>query len=583
MNDQSNKALEKKKAREQALAIERQNIMGMTPEKALEAILDHPYPVTLVQSFAEEDLYLLMHAIGPDDALPMLGLASNEQWQYLLDMEEWTRDRMDIHATTQWLDRLLKADPDRFTHWIVHDQRASFEYYLYRNIELHIREYEQDPAEIGDGFFSEDNTHYLRLRKYPQEIKDAESRQKERDTFLLDLLKRISVYDFPAYQQMLLGSSVVIPAEAEEEMLRLRSARLAEKGFLPFDDAVGIYQPLSVSDLYRRGRKSQSFDTRRVETYPLPIDGPRADKSANLFARTLVRIQDQPTLQRLESEFAALCNQMIAADQQKVREKAALSQVVEKVGAYISIGLETVAEQATDDDPYRSANLIQDYLLADIFRVGFGRGLQLKWKADRWRQASWFAGKGLPLGFWGEAWLGVLGGLLLKRPLFYDNYVTGALYRDFATLDDIHQTEQVLAQIIAFDDLLSLMEIDISASSSAGFLTYQNLLLTLWANRYLSVPGDGKTPRPLSLNQFRDFFQILWKSGAQPRQIKDAMREHFLGWLAERCALTAFEIAERMGPALEVLFAEIETELGPVDLENLDPRYIFLFLFKRPD
>ena len=120
MNDQSNKALEKKKAREQALALERQNIMGMTPEKALEAILDHPYPVTLVQSFAEEDLYLLMHAIGPDDALPMLGLASNEQWQYLLDMEEWTRDRMDIHATTQWLDRLLKADPEQPIRNVTH-------------------------------------------------------------------------------------------------------------------------------------------------------------------------------------------------------------------------------------------------------------------------------------------------------------------------------------------------------------------------------------------------------------------------------------------------------------------------------
>ena len=45
---------------------------------------------------------------------------------------------------------------------------------------------------------------------------------------------------------MLPGSmaSVVIPAEAEEEAFRQRNVRLAEKGLLPFEEAVGIYQPL---------------------------------------------------------------------------------------------------------------------------------------------------------------------------------------------------------------------------------------------------------------------------------------------------------------------------------------------------
>ena len=73
-----------RKNRELKLAAERRRILSLTPEQALDAIAENPLPVTLVQSFSEEDLYFLVHHIGPDDALPILGLASNDQWEYLV-------------------------------------------------------------------------------------------------------------------------------------------------------------------------------------------------------------------------------------------------------------------------------------------------------------------------------------------------------------------------------------------------------------------------------------------------------------------------------------------------------------------
>jgi hypothetical protein len=51
-----------------------------------------------------------------------------------------------------------------------------------------------------------------------------------------------------------------------------------------------------------------------------------------------------------------------------------------------------------------------------------------------------------------------------------------------------------------------------------------------------------------------------------------------LSWLAEQSGLATFEISERMGPALEALFTLVENELGAVKVEDLDPRYIQLFL-----
>ena len=582
MNIEHPKVSDLHKTRQTTLAAERQKLLALSPEAALDAIADHPYPVTLVQSLTEEDLYLLMHTIGPDDALPVLALASNAQWEYVLDMEVWSRDRMDQRAMTQWFSRLLKADPDRFTHWITKDKLDELEYYFFRNIEVVIREYEQDPAELDEAFFSEDQTHYARLRKLPTPGAQDKQFEEERNLLLNDLMKRLAVFDYTRYIGLLLGSTAVIPAEAEEELWRLRNVRLAEKGFLPYDEAIGIYQPLNVADLLKRGRKARQHSGRPVESYPLLADRLKAPQAANRFVKTLARLQDQSTLQRLQSEFAGLCNQVIAADQQQIREKGALAQVVKKAGDYISIGLEKIADAAPVEDPYADANLIQTYLLSDLFRVGFGCALALKWKAESWHRTSWSLRAGLPLGFWGEEWFGLLGGLLLKKPLFFDNYVTGKLYREFATLSDIHKTGQMLAEITAFDDLLALMGIDPGAFKAYGYLTFQNLILTLWANHHLKLPGSDLNARPLTLEEFRLLFEALWQDDVVPRRISNAVREDFLGWLAGRSALAANAISERMGTALERLFAEIESELGSVDTRDLDPRYIRLFLFQGP-
>jgi len=577
MNDTVKSPKSKKDENAEALALDRRKILAMTPEKALEAIADHPYPVTLVQSMAEEDLYFLVHHIGPDDALPVLGLASNQQWEFLTDMEGWREDRMDPHSMTQWLQRLLKADADRFTHWITGEKKEDFAFYLYRNIAVHIREYDQDPGEIGDDFFSEDGVHYVRLHPYPEEQKQL---QEKRDNFLTDLLRRISVFDYTTHRNLLLESISLIPAEAEEELYRLRNVRLAEKGLIPLEEAVGVYQPLKPADLAARRRKPGRFAGRIVDTYPLHIEPHRHTVESNLFARTLTQIHDTAALQQLQAEFAGLCNQVIAADQKKVRERETLEEVVQKVTGYISIGLERLTAEDDGSRPYACADLVLSHMLADIFRVGYGCALDLKWKAGKWQHTAWFTGRGLPLGFWGESRMGVLGGLLIKKPLFYNDLGAGPLYREFRTMAEIVHTEAILNTIIAFDDLLGLMDIEPGPAASTGFLTCQNLILTLWANHHLALPETGKRPIPLSLDQFRRFFQELWVAGPAPRRISDTMRELFLGWLAQRSGLTTFEIAERMAPALEQVFQAVEEELGAVQSKDLDPRFIQMFLLR---
>ncbi len=58
------------------------------------------------------------------------------------------------------------------------------------------------------------------------------------------------------------------------------------------------------------------------------------------------------------------------------------------------------------------------------------------------------------------------------------------------------------------------------------------------------------------------------------------MKDHFIDWLAADTGLEGFEITERLGKTFENLFAEIESELGPVAAKDLDPRYIQMFLLE---
>ena len=49
MSENNVKSLETRGAREKALAADRRRILALPPEKALDAVLDHSFPVTLVQ------------------------------------------------------------------------------------------------------------------------------------------------------------------------------------------------------------------------------------------------------------------------------------------------------------------------------------------------------------------------------------------------------------------------------------------------------------------------------------------------------------------------------------------------------
>ncbi|MFP4445524.1 MAG: DUF6178 family protein [Desulfosudaceae bacterium] len=554
----------------------------LPPAKALDFILSSPDAPAIVHAMAEQDFHCLVNEIGPGDSLELLALATDSQWEHILDIEAWQEERIAVAPVIYWFDLLLQADADRFIRWMMTDKRDFLELFLYYNVESGIREEDQDPSEFADDFFTFDDLFYLRFLNQNREVLPPDEKAAEyRDQVLHGFLKRIAGGDDPEpFRNLLFHTAAVLPAEAEEEAYRRRNVRLAEKGFLPFDEAVGIYQP--VSDR-RPLPKRRELPGPLAANLPVPLAPVTAMDQAALFARALVRVDSGEILRDLQLELAALCNRLAVADQVIIRERQSLGGLVRKACGYIGLGLDELAGRDRDGemDPDRAAGVLKTYFLADIFRLGYNRPVAIKQRADRWYRQSWFRQIGLPVSFWGDTSQAVLSGLLVKRPLFYDVHLDGGSYREFETPADLAEAAETLERIMTVDDLLSQTQVD-PTPVSLDVLTYKNLLLTLWARDCLGMPPVADF---IEMDDFRTFYADLLSSTpaakevpADGHRITDAWKQMFLDWLSVMTGISTYNISQSAGKVLNDLFAEIEDTFGWVAPADLDPRYVELFL-----
>ena len=87
-------------ARLRGLRKEHERLLSLAPEAALEYLVSEKSTIAIVHAFPPEDLHLLVRDIGAQEALPLLAMASNRQWEYILDIETWHKDRVDFSAAT---------------------------------------------------------------------------------------------------------------------------------------------------------------------------------------------------------------------------------------------------------------------------------------------------------------------------------------------------------------------------------------------------------------------------------------------------------------------------------------------------
>ncbi len=525
----------------------------------LERILGERNPRKVVEELSPGDLFWLIKKIGSDDSLPLLELATQEQWQYLLDMEIWDRDEVNVGEALAWLRRLFESDSRRTIAWMLGEGSALTYYILQKGLEVMVREEDDNEIEIPEGFFTHEGVLYLRAP------------DTEFEPFLRELTGAIAAASLPAYQTLMSSVASVIPSELEHGMSRMRNVRLAEQGFLPFDEAISIYSPLSPEQINLPGQPAAVVDIGvsdedRALVPFLPLhEGPQG----SFVQEALGAVKDPLLLERLRLEFAGLANQLASVEGLARVELGDLVRTTRKAAGYLNIAL----EEMTGRDSARAGDLLASNSLASIFRVGFGIVLRVKRVAETWLRMSWFRRNGFAYGFWGDERGSLLSGLLLKKPLLYTGLQEGELYRDFAGADDLTGASRALMGLIALDGLMDAVTKGNPLppeDSGREDLTCFHFLFTLWARRQLGIePGFA----PIGPEQARAFFEILREGETAPPYRMAPFREVFIEDMMGFASALPEDLRAALREELSSIWEEFRSEYEEVPPADTDMKH----------
>jgi uncharacterized protein DUF6178 len=532
-------------------------VYPLSGQMVLDRVLREDNPRELIHGLPHEDFYWLVKKVGDNDCLTLLEMASQAQWQYLLDMELWTKDRLNQDRASQWLERLKQAGPDKLAMWLFGEGQAFAYFYFFKSIQVVIKE-EEEVLKPDEDFIAFDGVFYFRVL------------DKRHAETIEDILRAMAEYDLELYHGVLLGLAGVLPAEMEEDMYRIRNIRLAEHGFLPFEEALSIYAPLDAGTIsaVEPGENAHIF-TDETGRSLVPLSPLYHAGGPNLLMEAFSRITDSILLDRIRLEFAGLCNHILSADGIMADDLEVLIKTCRKAAGYLNITLEKLC----GEDLASAERLLRDHSLVSVFRVGFGLALKLKWKAETWLKKSWFHVHDLEFGFWGEDWGGTLTGLLADKPRFYVGLKEGEGYKNFEELDELDACGRLINRLRVLDRLLGrltgLYPLDEGVIQSPG-LTFQQLLFNIWARQLLKLEPCFSS---ISLAQAREFFgHIRVGKEVPPYRISEFKQDFVLDFMALDSSLEAEE-AETLKETLSLIWEEFGEEYQWVSTSDLDGRF----------
>jgi len=540
-----------------------QSLYPLSGNQLIARILKEPDPQKAVRHMAGDDFYWLLKQLDQDEnAVLLLELASEQQWQYVLDLELWEADRLNMPRTFEWLHKLQQAAPERLTRWLFSDGQSLAFYSLFKGIVVKIQD-PDDPLDLEDGFITFDGVYYIQVR------------QGEYKRTIEGILKTMAHTDQLRYQALLLGLAGVLPAELEEEMYRMKNVRLAEHGFLPLEEALPIYAPLDPEALKRDGDSKPGMPPEE-EVFDLSPYMPfYAAMGKNLLTRAIRRITEPREQDRMRLEFAGLCNQVLSADQQLAADADTLKQTCRKAGGYVNLTLEKLCHE----DASAAEALLRANPLRHLFRVGFGLALKLKWEAERWLRENWFLENHMGYGFWPDDWAGTLTGLVKEKPLVFAPEKADEPYRDFEYAQDLEHARNVLHRMIALDRLFLQLtgSYPLPTANETSQFKYDQLLLTFWARALL----DQKPAfAPVSASQMDRLFELLRQNEAGPPFEMPGYEAVFVRDFTAYVSDQSSEIQSALEDALTRLWEAFQEEYRWVPTEALDSRFCSYLLVR---
>ncbi|HXG19721.1 MAG TPA: DUF6178 family protein [Methylomirabilota bacterium] len=514
--------------------------------------------LALTRALSSEKLFYTLKEIGLADAVDLLALASPEQVRDMMDLDCWRKDMLDDRRVATWLMLLDEAGSGKLAEWALHADIELLVLLVKRHFEI-IRksDVEEDPDFDQSQYFTFDDQYLLRFIG-------------EEEPILSLVLERLRVLDYENYKQVLEWSLLELESSLEEEALRWRNARLADRGYPDYEEAREAFRVVAPASLslarYRRAGVEKVRYAADEELIPADHALMLLDVRESLLVRSLAALPAE-YVEQIGHELAILTNKVVVAEACDPGEVAEVRKCVEAVHDYINIGLEYFTHTEKQD----AARLLQETSLSPFFQTGVSLVLRLPQRArdlgsvlQRQVGAAWAELLDSPFR---ETYAGVR----RRPPVFFRGLETAGeiFFRRFRTLAEVERVEALLDQMPVWFAVLQRWRMlpEDCGAKGVSLAALWNTMLVHWVSR-----GQVEV-RPLTRAELSAFQKRL-------RDVPhDVARERFLSFAAAHLSLAAEETAALR--ALDTFAFEKLEETLATDLESADVRFIEGVLVER--
>ena len=421
--------------------------------KRLDYFLELAATSDFVGELATEELFLLIHDIGKEDAYPLLAHATQEQLQGLVDLDAWQKDSLVPARWLEWLDLALAVDMDTAVRFIEAQDDETLEWLFIQGVTIHGRDL--DPSDVPDELQvvgSPDGLYWLTF-EHDHELADR----------IPQMMKLMWAADPDRARLIFDQARFDLPSSVEEYMLQFRGGRIRDLGFEPPSDAPAVFARVDARAL-RADVRSKLLDRPRVGN--IDIGGVAEDLVLRgitpppLLGDALDRLDDDSRAAFGEA-FTFLVNRVFMALTGDPSQVEDLPAAARHAAAILNLGLEYVADEHVET----AAGVLERVWPVEVFQAGHSLVHELSLRARRLQRRAG-ATRGLTL--FGAPIDETLHGLALPRPLLFTGLSDEARvdFEPFSRLAELARADVLVADA---DAVLSFFETQLGFTPARVF------------------------------------------------------------------------------------------------------------------
>ena len=263
------------------------------------------------------------------------------------------RDQLKIERLDPWLRTLMRAGPDVLGPRILNLDDSMITQILKSSVDVIVVE---DP----DSFDPPDVEH---VRTPDGQLCICFPRSEVRDLpvkIFLDWLMRTN----PAYCiNLLVFSTASLSSTLQEDSYRWRQARMADRGYVDYYDALSIYVPLSADMANLASTPPEHPETTGGHWLSPSIVGHERLKNA------FNQLSDDER-SNFQARLALAANMALSADRVELWDEARFAETLLRVRSCLVLGLDAIGGE---QDALNDAKLLRTVQTTALIRIGYGR------------------------------------------------------------------------------------------------------------------------------------------------------------------------------------------------------------------